>query len=364
MDYKHLLTTVQTAHAIRRRVVLQSIEGPAEPVFPPTYLGDGNKPTYAANRRLVDGEQLETHLLDSVQSQANRLEHALQTAIDDGRVAVPHLVLDFGDSAVAELGTLTSLQAPHRITDGYFRFAETMDGSKFQDSPVGKAVACVTPFNATPVYEICPVSLLLGFWDSHAGSEGARFPRLLTSRITAMETVPCVRTGGRIDPIFTGTTDSKAFTKGEKDVKASEVGLGNVPPSVTPTGGVTMSYAVQTTALALAGLRALRFPVDGERTPKRDEAARAVLACLSLVMLELQTEEGYMLRSGCALAPTEEPQYETIPGDGFTLSAEDAIALLNQAIAESRELGLSWGEPVHMKPGEQLIKWLSTRLEG
>ena len=57
-----------------------------------------------------------------------------------------------------------------------------------------------------------------------------------------------------------------------KEVKASEVGLGNVPPSVTPTGGVTMSHAVQSTALSLAGVRTLRFPVGGERTPERNEA--------------------------------------------------------------------------------------------
>jgi len=48
-------------------------------------------------RRLPDRkEPVECVLLDSVQSQANRMEEALQQAVDDGRLKLPLVEVDFG----------------------------------------------------------------------------------------------------------------------------------------------------------------------------------------------------------------------------------------------------------------------------
>jgi len=53
-------------------------------VFPPTYAGA----VYAIEKRRVPGrdEPVTCVLLDSVQSQANRMEEALQDAFDGGRI--------------------------------------------------------------------------------------------------------------------------------------------------------------------------------------------------------------------------------------------------------------------------------------
>ena len=69
--------------AFRCCVKLQPAGGQGTKVFPPTYAGA----VYATEkRRLPDhAEPVECVLLDSVQSQANRMEEALQQAVDAGR---------------------------------------------------------------------------------------------------------------------------------------------------------------------------------------------------------------------------------------------------------------------------------------
>jgi CRISPR-associated protein Csb1 len=61
--------------------------GEGDKVFPPTFACA----VYAVEQRRVPGrDQAVTRvLLDSVQSQANRMELALQGAIDDGRITSP-----------------------------------------------------------------------------------------------------------------------------------------------------------------------------------------------------------------------------------------------------------------------------------
>src|SRR5438552_3132348 len=79
--------------AIRR---LTRLEPQGDKVFPPTYEGG----EYAVEARQVRAENgtvqtVETVLLDSVQSQANRMEMALLRAYDDGRLKMPMLQVDF-----------------------------------------------------------------------------------------------------------------------------------------------------------------------------------------------------------------------------------------------------------------------------
>ena len=81
------------AAAFRCRRRLQPAGGAGDKVFPPTFAGA----IYAIETRRVPGrdEPVTCVLLDSVQSQANRMELALQEAVDGGRLAMPLLVVDF-----------------------------------------------------------------------------------------------------------------------------------------------------------------------------------------------------------------------------------------------------------------------------
>jgi CRISPR-associated protein Csb1 len=66
------------AVAIRAVTKLMSAGGPGDKVFPPTYVREGKAETkYAMELRKVDGRDVMTVLLDSVASQANRIEEAL-----------------------------------------------------------------------------------------------------------------------------------------------------------------------------------------------------------------------------------------------------------------------------------------------
>ena len=112
--------------AFRCRQRLQPGGGDGDKVFPPTYAGA----VYAIEeRRVKDAEgkwqTLPCVLMDSVQSQANRMEEALQLALDTGRFddcPIPLVEVDFSDAELLDdIQRVTSLQAPHRVADAILR---------------------------------------------------------------------------------------------------------------------------------------------------------------------------------------------------------------------------------------------------
>src|SRR5438105_7007690 len=93
LTLKHLQDAVAgSAAAYRCRTRLQPAGGEGDKVFPPTYAGS----VYAREERQINGTKVPCVLLDSVQAQANRLEEALQQALDGGTLkGVPVLNVDF-----------------------------------------------------------------------------------------------------------------------------------------------------------------------------------------------------------------------------------------------------------------------------
>ncbi len=80
MDAATLSEYVSKHAAIRRRQRLQPVGGKGDKIFPPTYPGDGRNnppPRHVFERRRLDGREVWCVLVDSVQSQANRLEESL-----------------------------------------------------------------------------------------------------------------------------------------------------------------------------------------------------------------------------------------------------------------------------------------------
>lgn len=85
MATEQVLQQIQSAlsnggTALRANLKLTPAGGDGDKVFPPTYEGG----QYATEQRLINGERVETVLLDSVQSQANRIEQALLSAHRQG----------------------------------------------------------------------------------------------------------------------------------------------------------------------------------------------------------------------------------------------------------------------------------------
>ena len=127
--------------AIRVRQQLQPAGGPGDKIFPPTYATGDGKLKYAGETRRVSGHDVPCVLLDSVASQANRMEEALLAAWELEALNFPVIGVDFsGEGDLADLGSVTTLQAPHRIADAILRDATTAKGDiLFRDTPQGKA---------------------------------------------------------------------------------------------------------------------------------------------------------------------------------------------------------------------------------
>jgi len=374
LDFDSLKKAVaENAAAFRSRTRLQPAGGEGDKVFPPTYAGA----VYAKEDRQINGVKVPCVLLDSVQAQANRLEEALQRAVDAGTLnGVPVLNVDFtGIGLLDEVGRVSSLEAPHRIADAILRDS-LYNGQPFRKSELGKSLDQASLQNATPLYKLCPTALIFGLWDSTGpkGGLGAKFQRALVSEIIGVNAEIGVKTSSRIDPLgmraaakVIKKTDGSYELAGDKakdGVSPSEVNHGNIPPSVNAVGGATLDYAEQTVVLSLPALRKLRFPVDGKTTPERDAAARTVLAALALTATALAAESGFDLRSRCLLWPTDVLKWELLETPGkapteFTITAKDAIKLLEEAVAVAEKLGLVWQkEPVKLTPSPNLVALL------
>lgn len=374
LDFVSLKKAVtENAAAFRSRTRLQPAGGEGDKVFPPTYAGA----VYAKEDRQINGAKVPCVLLDSVQAQANRLEEALQRALDSGTLkSIPVLNVDFtGIGLLDEVGRVSSLEAPHRIADAILRDS-LHDGQPFRKSALGKSLDQASLQNATPLYKLCPTALIFGLWDSTGpkGGLGAKFQRALVSEIIGVNAEIGVKTSSRIDPLGMRAAakvikkpDGSYELAGDKakdGVSPSEVNHGNIPPDVNAVGGATLDYAEQTVVLSLPALRKLRFPVDGKTTLERDAAARTVLAALALTAAALAAESGFDLRSRCLLWPTDVMKWELLETPGkppteFTVTAKDAINLLGEAVAEAEKLGLVWQkEPVKLTPSPNLVALL------
>lgn len=376
------------AAAFRCRRRLQPAGGEGDKVFPPTFAGA----VYAVEQRRIPGraEPVTCVLLDSVQSQANRMELALQEAVDAGTVTIPLVVVDFSDHdptgdleadeaagrLIDKVGTITSLQVPHRLADAILRDSE-LDGRPFRRSPRGKALDTVSTTNATPLFELCPTALLFGMWDSHGpkGGLGPKFERAIVSEIVGVgaEWQSDRRARGvRRDPleisknvpVLANEDRSLRQVAGGRErgaVRPSELGHSSVPFD-SPNAGLTIEYAEQTTTLSLICLRRLRFPLGGTADPEVDVAARTVLAALGLTAATLAFEAGGDLRSRCLLWPDGPMVWEVLDRPGaepgkYTLTSEAAVGLLQGAIAQARERGLPWPEqPLVLKPSRVLVE--------
>ena len=402
------------AAAFRCVTDYQPAGGPGDKVFPPSYSGG----KYATEDRVdpSTGKIRRCVLLDSVQSQANRMELALLEAHRKGELALPLLIARFDDEALPKKFTVTSLEAPHRVADALFRDS-LLEGKKFRESDEGKILDKANIRNATGLFGICPTALIFGLWDSTGprGGLGAKFQRALVSEIVGYDAIRGVKTSSRIDPagieksagpVFRTedggwTLDSdKAKKKDEKPVyykqsqgkdvthdpqsggsfrdegRPSVINHGNVTPDcdfvndrgdevkVRPrvVGGYTISKATQTTVLSLSTLRRLRFPLRGlvDSGHEADLAARVALAALGLAAGTLAREDAD-LRSRCQLFAEDEPVWELLDRPGkppreFELAPSDSIELLNEAIAEAKDANLPWQGEMELRPSGDLVE--------
>ncbi len=362
------------AAAFRCVTKYQPAGGPGDKVFPPTYEGG----SYAVEVRMIDGQSVDCVLLDSVQSQANRMELALleawRTKDPKGErlISIPVLVANFGHESLLKKFAVTSLEAPHRAADAIFRdstLEEEVNGERkkinFRSSTKGKLLDTADVRNATGLFGFCPTALLFGLWDSTGprGGLGAKFQRALVSEMIGINVAAGVRPSSRIDPLGVERRSGPVFrtvdgnwtldpdkaqkvkgkpalfgltnkgelvpydpNKDQEQGRPSKINHGNVTPSLIDPktnrnlpGGFTVGEAVQTTVLSLAAIRRLRFPLNGavDSDPVIDNAARTALTALGLAAATMARTDGD-LRSRCQLFPLQQPSWELLDVPGKT----------------------------------------------
>ena len=388
IDLRVLEDAVNSAAAFRRVSQLQPIGGRGDKLFPPTYPGERNNdpPRHVFERRRIDGKEVWCVLIDSVQSQANRLEEALLAAADgegaSEAVPMPYVTVDFRGAGLEPLERVTSLDAPHRIYDAILRDS-LLDGVPFMQSDEGHRLAAAKPTDATALLEISPTALVFGAWHSQGegGGLGAKFPRTIVSEIVAVDTpieeivnqrtgevsarTAGRRTGSRIDPlgilrkveVFKGasgwSTDQECAGRGAKKVRPSEINHSNIAPTVEPLG-VTCDHAEHRATITLAGIRRLRFG-----GPERDAAGRTLVASLGLLAIAEQETRGYALRSRCDLVCDGAAPLELVNWDGTTTAVEfdraSARALYREAYARAEDSGFVF-HSLTLTPQDKLVQ--------
>jgi len=392
------------AAAFRCRRRLQPAGGAGDKVFPPTFAGA----VYAVEQRRVFDEKgnplpdpKTCVVLDTVQSQANRMEQALQEALDAGRITIPVLKVDFSawsptgtkpdsEKFIDDVGTVTSLQVPHRLADASLRDSEIedeVDGRKvnlpFRKSSKGRLLNTASQRNATALYQLCPTALIFGMWDSTGpkGGLGAKFERATVSEVVGVgATIDGLLRGVRRDPLEIRAAVkvlkpadknwSIAAANAKGAVSPSEVNHSSVPfPKQRKEksednlySGATIEYAEQVATLSLIVLRRLCFPGNGAPRQEADSAGRTVLAALGLCAATLAFEPGMALRSRCLVWPEEPMFWELLekPGEpprAFSITADGAVTLHKEAVAAAKSAKLEWEEnPIELVPQPKLAE--------
>lgn len=367
LSFQHLLEACRPggASVLTSVTPLEPAAGPHASVAPAKFVERGQS-VFAYERRFWEGRAVDAVLIDSKQSQNNRLEAAVSDAIADGDPvlsAMPRIELRFDDGI-----TLTDLQLPHRVFDGQLR-AGSINDTPTTEVPEYRALRDATPSHARPLLERSPMTLLLGGWDASRKSHQGRYRSILVGEIIGIladqegpvDRRHSRRGGARIDPIGMRIdlpdAQRKAIAEAQKDElssdtykkavqkkQASVLGLGGIPPALDQLGAVACQAIIRSHVLSFAALRGLRFD---SVSPEGDAACRAVLAALALNGLARSDAE-LLLRANCDLVESG-PAVVTLDkryGDKEVLSAlsiDEASRLLDEAIDYARQHGgLVW----------------------
>lgn len=375
-----LAEAVESASALRRIRKLQPVGGRGDYLAPPTYPHPekGKKwGVHSYELRRIGGEDVKCVLLDSVQSQAARMEESLvqltrgeyRAEVSDGGrrahiakdlvPAIPQVMVDFtGEADVSDIGVVSSMELPHRIFDAAIRDSR-LDGKPFPETGIGGEISSATPRNASPILRYSTTSLVYGAWKSYwGGTLTARFQRCITSEIIGVGAQECQSPASKTD-MFNISKDVKITMKdGEMSLKnggkkPSEYGHGSIVSTEIPRLGVTVDHAKQTTVITLAGLRRLGFSGADEG------AARSALTALAI--LGAEGEATYSsLRSRCDLVQDGGAGgWEVVEADGSTRPVElDAMGAVKWLEESSKSLEPdNWKkEPTVLEPGNSLVE--------
>ncbi len=305
------------------RESLVPVEGPDAVLFPPTFAaspggfpGGYNIDTDAQGRSVC--------LIDSVGSQANRIEPLFKT--DKYKHLVPQIVLVAGDHRI------NLLEAGHRAGDALLRCSSLGEElqNAFRDALRG---------NAETLARIAPTSLVFGVWDSR--DTQVKFPRVVASTIRAFNVRVLTRGAVYIPPVdYTAldvfTEDEKAKAEGNQKSPLAQRGFVHNPASHVPGGVIAEGGIRRDATLGISALRQLYAGRDEDKTL----ALRRYILGLSLVAFTSRPDP--YLRQGCTLVldPNQPREFVEVHGDGrrepCNVTHDDALRFATEAAREFR----------------------------
>jgi CRISPR-associated protein Csb1 len=254
-QYDHFLKDDGPA-ALVVREYLMPVEGADGVLFPATYAAAEEKAKFAGGYNIDTDERTGKNvaLVDSVGSQANRIEVMFLPDKYDGRYAklVPQIVVTAGEKAV------NLLEAGHRAGDALVRCSSLQQ--ELQD-----AFKAVLRGDAEPLAKIAPTSLVFGVWDSR--DTQAKLPRVVASTIRAFDVRPLHRSA-QYNPAAEYVNEKLLDEPADKATKDAYAERGFIHvPAAWSHGGVIADGGVRRDAtLGLAALRLLRAGDDAAKT--------------------------------------------------------------------------------------------------
>lgn len=181
VSLQHLLDACRPggASVLTSVTPLEPAAGPHASVAPAKFV-EGSRSVFAYERRFWAGEAVTAVVIDSKQSQNNRLEAVVSSAIaDDDPVltSLPRIELRFADGQV-----YNDFDLPHRAFDGQIR-AGTISGEPATDAGEYRRLRDATVLHARPLLERSPMTLLLGGWDASRKSHQGRYRSILVGEV-------------------------------------------------------------------------------------------------------------------------------------------------------------------------------------
>ena len=329
----------------------------------------------------LNDECVDTVLIDSRTSQANRLEDYISRAIEVGhpifskmpQVRVRYEMIPGDESSVRYFD---DVQLPHRAVDAHIRIAE------FSESDKVKYMAARNSSleDLSAMLAISPVTVMFGCWDSTRNKNQLRIPASFNGEIYAVladqtHESPIHRAGARIDPVaagvhltkneakkiaerIKGTMNDKKLSKFASSGDGSTIVIGAIPPSTDANAldGIAVRSITRTHVLSFSMLRAMRFG----KGPEGDEAIRVLLAA-ALINAMVGSNAELHLRENCFLVEADEPKTVLDRRGGKhddleMLTLEDADELLAQAYAQAqKKAGIDWHGQIITVQGDPAV---------
>lgn len=309
---------------------LMPVEGEDAVFFPPTYADVG----YNIDT-LSDGTKVAT--IDSVGSQANRMEPLFAGEDAELRRLVPQVNIDIGNGESVSL-----LEAGHRLGDAIVR-SSTLKA---------EAQEAFTEFlrsgDATKIARLAPTSLVFGVWDSR--DTQAKLPRIVQSVIRAWNVDPITRSAQYVPAIDYARLEvfseaEKEKSEGNAKSPLAQRGFVAVPATGAHGGVVARGPIVRDVTVNLVALRRL-----SATTPEDTAKLRRYILGLCLVAAT-EPLDGF-LRQGCLLVPKPEQAvgWEEVARTG----ARTKLPLDN---AQARSLATKWANEYGVAGQEHVARF-------